>query len=558
MKMIYVILFFLCIPYIPLIGEDATNFRLHYPKFIPQNSTFDISLVTRIVEPEADNLNIYISSRDKIDLQKVFLRTPFTNTNIPHKVITEANDNNYIYQVSINLNDTLFLPGVFFQLLFTFNSNGSSDIELDFKGEYLLNKEVIRLIPSSVTKDIVTEPFNRAFISFYDSQSFPARALTIKQNSEFQIGFESLTTNRVLLEFWLKINSSDINFLLLKSKTNQQNQYVFNVNNFQILGVTPFTTEGTSIQQTFLSKNAWYHFSVVMDYNLLRYKVYVDGKFAVASKLDFITDINDLIIEFTGNNRDKLFSIEQLRIFDFKNVVDASFTQRHFKDAQFDSSRVIARFNFDDMQAVTRKRNNIYVSFNNIDLTRSDAPIFARSPELNVTVIQSMYQLEWYGGDYRQAQRYVLEKSQNGNDFTPVFRLEADRTSERRYNYTDSDNDGGIVYYRVRQINIDGSIVYSSTVKIGQGDIEPFAIQQNYPNPFNPSTSISVEMFEESFVEIVVYSLVGSELERLHEGYLSKGVHSFTFDGIHLPSGIYLFTVSTPSFSQTRKMILAK
>ncbi len=84
-------------------------------------------------------------------------------------------------------------------------------------------------------------------------------------------------------------------------------------------------------------------------------------------------------------------------------------------------------------------------------------------------------------------------------------------------------NNNEIVFYRVKQINKDGSVVYSSQVKVGQGLSEPFIVEQNFPNPFNPKTSIEVELLEDNEVTIVIYNLEGREVTQLYKGFLIKG-----------------------------------
>ena len=88
--------------------------------------------------------------------------------------------------------------------------------------------------------------------------------------------------------------------------------------------------------------------------------------------------------------------------------------------------------------------------------------------------------------------------------------------------------------------------------------MENIILGQNYPNPFNPSTKIEFEILQDAEVEVVVYNLTGKEIEILHQGFLPSGIYKFDFDGSELPSGIYLYKVSTPQFTQTKKMILAK
>jgi hypothetical protein len=104
----------------------------------------------------------------------------------------------------------------------------------------------------------------------------------------------------------------------------------------------------------------------------------------------------------------------------------------------------------------------------------------------------------------------------------------------------------------------DGSVLYSSRVKVGQGFSEPFLLSRNFPNPFNPLTSIDIELFRDSDIRVIVYNLEGKEIASLFEGNLTKGKHTFSFDASEYPSGVYLCRVQTPDFSQTTKMILTK
>lgn len=80
----------------------------------------------------------------------------------------------------------------------------------------------------------------------------------------------------------------------------------------------------------------------------------------------------------------------------------------------------------------------------------------------------------------------------------------------------------------------------------------------NYPNPFSASTTIRLELPEGGDVRIVVYEMTGREVRQLHDGYLSMGLHEFRFDADSLPSGTYLYRVSTPLGQETGTMTLVQ
>lgn len=85
-----------------------------------------------------------------------------------------------------------------------------------------------------------------------------------------------------------------------------------------------------------------------------------------------------------------------------------------------------------------------------------------------------------------------------------------------------------------------------------------FSLIQNFPNPFNPQTKIIFYIPERSFVKLKVNDILGNEIKILVDEELDIGYHEITFDGSGLPSGVYFYTLQTPKFAQTNKMVLLK
>jgi len=82
-----------------------------------------------------------------------------------------------------------------------------------------------------------------------------------------------------------------------------------------------------------------------------------------------------------------------------------------------------------------------------------------------------------------------------------------------------------------------------------------FALTANYPNPFNPSTTIDFEVRTENAVTLTIHNLKGQRLEQIEFG---KGSHSYLWNAQGKSSGIYFYSLVSPTFSQTYKMILLK
>jgi hypothetical protein len=85
-----------------------------------------------------------------------------------------------------------------------------------------------------------------------------------------------------------------------------------------------------------------------------------------------------------------------------------------------------------------------------------------------------------------------------------------------------------------------------------------FMLGQNYPNPFNPTTSIEFQISVSDVIRLSVTNLLGQEVAEIVSGYVSAGRYKSTFDSADLPSGVYLYSLSTPVGILRRKLMVVK
>ena len=96
-------------------------------------------------------------------------------------------------------------------------------------------------------------------------------------------------------------------------------------------------------------------------------------------------------------------------------------------------------------------------------------------------------------------------------------------------------------------------------VRGNEGDFaQSLKLLQNYPNPFNPSTTISYELADMSFVTLNVYDLLGHQVASLVNERRPAGESTVRFDGSNLASGVYVYQLATGRAVETRKMIIVK
>ncbi|MBX7152002.1 S8 family serine peptidase [bacterium] len=92
---------------------------------------------------------------------------------------------------------------------------------------------------------------------------------------------------------------------------------------------------------------------------------------------------------------------------------------------------------------------------------------------------------------------------------------------------------------------------------------QAYALGQNYPNPFNPNTTIKYEVSVKSKITLKIFNIMGQEVKTLASGVKEIGRYDAVWDGrnskgLQVASGIYIYRLSTPEGSFSKKMIFLK
>lgn len=85
-----------------------------------------------------------------------------------------------------------------------------------------------------------------------------------------------------------------------------------------------------------------------------------------------------------------------------------------------------------------------------------------------------------------------------------------------------------------------------------------YELEQNYPNPFNPTTTIGFTIVNPQNISVDIFNLHGQHIQTVFNGMLSTGRHEVTFDAAGLPSGVYLYRLTTRNGIQVKKLTLLK
>ncbi len=184
---------------------------------------------------------------------------------------------------------------------------------------------------------------------------------------------------------------------------------------------------------------------------------------------------------------------------------------------------------------------------------------------------QNDVRLEWSTVSETNNFGFEVQKAQNQpHDFTTVpnsFVAGNGTTVEpHEYSFVDPATPQGTWFYRLKQIDLDGTIHYTEAIQVDvlsgveeAGSIPAtLALDQNYPNPFNPSTMIKFALPQQSHVTLEVFNVIGERVAMLINGVKPAGYHAVNFDAVKLASGLYIYRLSTADMTIVRKMTLVR
>jgi len=186
-------------------------------------------------------------------------------------------------------------------------------------------------------------------------------------------------------------------------------------------------------------------------------------------------------------------------------------------------------------------------------------PVELTSFTANVNTLGQVV-LNWETATEVNNQGFEVERRTETSEYRTIGFVEGygTTTEPRSYIYTDVTAENGINYYRLKQVDFNGTYEYSSEIEVDVNGPLTFDLAQNYPNPFNPSTSIKYSVPESGNIRLSVFNIVGEEVAVLAEGFSQAGFYEVTFDASNLSTGVYLYKLQSANSVQTKKMMLLK
>ncbi|MEJ2196788.1 MAG: T9SS type A sorting domain-containing protein, partial [Ignavibacteriaceae bacterium] len=194
--------------------------------------------------------------------------------------------------------------------------------------------------------------------------------------------------------------------------------------------------------------------------------------------------------------------------------------------------------------------------------TKLELPPFPVELSLfNADLLEDKVLLNWRTETEVNNFGFYIERSSDNSDWLALGFVEGygNSNSPKQYSFTDHDIKlSGKYYYRLKQIDNDGTYEYFDVVTVEVGVLNNIYLAQNYPNPFNPETRIEFTLPEKQLVSLRIYNTLGELKKELINEEREAGSYTVNFDASNLPSGVYIYSLQTSSFTANRKMTLLK
>ena len=237
-------------------------------------------------------------------------------------------------------------------------------------------------------------------------------------------------------------------------------------------------------------------------------------------------------VELWAGNSNEFFTPAQFPMFSEKKWKEIYVPTIGLSNVTRANDEIISDFKIDSGKTVnlafiaTRPENHFDVS---IEITGQNSQVLMAQTITRDPVNGNQINLElpdhtWMNGD---SLKYTIRDTDNGSYLTESVLLDTLTTG------------------------ISGNI---NTVA------KDFHLEQNYPNPFNPETIISYSLPIGDFTTLKVYDVLGREVATLVDEYKTAGRYRVMFNASkhNLTSGVYLYKLTTSSYSDIRKMVLIK
>lgn len=203
--------------------------------------------------------------------------------------------------------------------------------------------------------------------------------------------------------------------------------------------------------------------------------------------------------------------------------------------------------------------------YRNYKMPAQSAPVPVELTAFTAVSVKNKNILSWQTASEKNNSGFEIQRSADKVKFEKIGFVagKGTTTEKQNYSFTDVTPLSGVNFYRLKQVDFDGTVNYTNTVEAVAALPTTFALSQNYPNPFNPVTNISYQVPAKTHITLTVFNSVGQKIKTLTDEVKEAGYYNITWDGkdsrnTGVAAGIYFYRIQGGDFISTKKMIYLK
>ena len=155
--------------------------------------------------------------------------------------------------------------------------------------------------------------------------------------------------------------------------------------------------------------------------------------------------------------------------------------------------------------------------------------------------------IQWSTASEQNSDKFILEKSNDLNAWRWVGNQQAAGNSSLsiEYEMTDDERSGEIVYYRLRQVDLNGTEKVYGPVSLLCSEFH--RLLKIYPNPAENKFVVEVNNEEDNYQGKIIITDMAGKIVDDRRIMLSKGSHHLYYENLHFDTGTYLLKIESES-----------
>ena len=178
-------------------------------------------------------------------------------------------------------------------------------------------------------------------------------------------------------------------------------------------------------------------------------------------------------------------------------------------------------------------------------------PLPVELVSFSARVANNAVQLRWKTATEKNNYGFEIERSSEGNSWETINFVPGHGTSNIPWNYDYSDVlpaasfASGSLYYRLKQIDRDGTSEYSPTLSVALHATSAGINMMLYPNPTTGPTNITFSIPVDQRISVTLHDMLGQEMIRLLDNELmTAGIHVSSLRRSDLAPGTYMVRIT--------------